>query len=70
VLGGQLEVPGMAEKAREIRGDQPDQLPAGARVALLRGSKERFDAGGVENPQAAAAAGEKLAMPFTQLDTG
>ena len=68
VLGGNLEVPGMAEEAREARGDQSNQLPTGERVAFFCSAEERFNAGGGGEPEPPATAGEKLAMPLTQLD--
>ena len=58
----------MAEEAREVRGDQPNQLPAGVWIAFLCGSEQRFNSGGVGNPQPPAAVGEKLTMAVEQLD--
>jgi len=68
MLGSDLEVPGMAEEAREVGGNQPNQLPVSSWVTFLGGFQQVFDSGGVPNPQPPTAAAEKLPMTVAQLD--
>ena len=66
--GSRIEVPGMAEESRKVRGDQPYQLPAGKRVAFFCGAEEPLDADGGGEPESPAADGEKLTVAVEQLN--
>jgi hypothetical protein len=68
MLGSDIEMPGMAEESSEIRGEQPNQLPASAMIAVLAGVEQRIDPGPVVDAEPANSPFQDFAMPLEQLD--
>ncbi len=68
MLGGDMEVPGVAEESSEIRGEQPNQLPASALIAILRSVEQRLEPGRIAHSKPAAPSVKEFAMTLKQVD--
>ena len=70
MLGSDMEVPRVAEESSEIRGEQPNQLPASALITVLRGVEQRLEPGRVTYSKPAAPSVKEFAMTLKQVDAG
>jgi hypothetical protein len=68
VLDSDMEVPGVTEEFSELGGQQPDQVPAGSLVALLRGAQQLIEPGSILNPEPAASSVKDFAMTLEELN--
>ena len=68
MLGSDTEVPRVAEESGEIRGEQPNQLPASALIAILGGVKQRLEAARIAHSKPAAPSVKEFPMTLKQVD--
>ena len=68
MLGGQVKVPGVAEEAGEVGGEELDQASAGVGVAVLGRAEQRLECVVLGQPIAPSL--EQLTMAIEQLDAG
>ncbi len=63
-----MEVPGVAEEAGEVGGEQLDQMAAGVRVTVLRRAEQRVECVGPDEPVALSP--EQLTVSIEKLEAG
>ena len=68
MLGGELEVPGVAEESSKTRGEQPNHLPLSAMIAILGGLEQRLEAARIAYSKPAAPSVKEFAMTLKQVD--
>jgi hypothetical protein len=68
MVGRDLKVPGMAEEPGKIRGKQPDKLPAGAVIAILRSVEQSLEPDRIAHFKPAAPLIKEFTVAFEQLD--
>ena len=68
MLGSDTEVPGVAEESGEICGEQPNQLPASALIAVLGGVEQRLEPARIAHSKAAAPSVKEFAVTLKQVD--
>jgi hypothetical protein len=69
MLGSDTEVTGVSEESSEIGGEQPNQLPASALVAVLCGAEQRVEPGRIAHSKPAAPPVKEFAVALEQVDT-
>jgi hypothetical protein len=68
MLGSDMEMRRVAEESSEIRGEQPNHLPASALIAVLGGVEQRLEAAEIAHSKPAAPSVKEFPMALEQVD--